>query len=218
MDIYGEVNHLIGLLSCVIGHGHTSSSAFAASNRLLNYFGSTRELAQASIEEIKRAGKISEKQARLLYYSLVLGRITYSAPVRPGERFSNSREIYHRFCTRFQGANREHFLSLHLNSKNQLIREVLISIGSLNSSIVHPREVFAPAVRDNSAALICIHNHPSGDPTPSREDKECTLRLIDAGRILGIRVLDHIILGHDDYYSFADAGLMIDECRVAVSN
>jgi len=97
---------------------------------------------------------------------------------------------------------------LHLNSKHQLIREVLVSIGSLSTSVVHPREVFAPAVRDSTAALIFMHNHPSGDPSPSKEDKECTQRLIQAGQILGIRVLDHIVLGYDEYYSFADAGFL----------
>jgi len=104
--------------------------------------------------------------------------------------------------------NKEHFFSFHLNSKNQLIREVLVSIGSLSASVVHPREVFAPAVRDSTAAIIFMHNHPSGDPAPSREDRDCTQRLVHAGQILGIRVLDHIVLGHDDYYSFADAGLL----------
>jgi len=101
-------------------------------------------------------------------------------------------------------------MSLHLNSKNQLIREVLVSVGSLSTSVVHPREVFSPAVRDSTAALIFLHNHPSGDPAPSREDLDCTQRLCRAGKILGIRVLDHIILGHDDYFSFADAGQLQD--------
>lgn len=104
----------------------------------------------------------------------------------------------------------EYFLSLHLNSKNQLIREVLVSIESLSTSVVHPREVFAAAVRDPAAAVIFMHNHPSGDPVPSREDRECTQRLVSAGRLLGIRVLDHIVLGYDDYFSFADAGVLSD--------
>jgi DNA repair protein RadC len=74
--------------------------------------------------------------------------------------------------------------------------------------VVHPREVFSQAVRDSTAALIFLHNHPSGDPQPSREDRECTTRLLQAGRIIGIRVLDHVILGHAEYFSFADAGLL----------
>ena len=88
-----------------------------------------------------------------------------------------------------------------------IIQEIARRIGC-DWNYPHPREVFAPAVRDSTAAIISIHNHPSGDPAPSREDRECTQRLIRAGQILGIRVLDHIILGHDDYFSFADAGLL----------
>jgi len=196
------------LLSGVLAHGRNSLAAHAASRRLLEYFGSVQGLARATLEEIRRAGKLSERQAASLFYALQLGKQACSLPLRPGERFSNSRELYLRYRARFFSANKEHFLSLHLNSKNQLMREVLISIGSLSASVVHPREVFTPAVRDSTAALIFIHNHPSGDPSPSVEDKDCTQRLIHAGKILGIRVLDHIVFGHDDYYSFADAGFL----------
>jgi DNA repair protein RadC len=202
---------ILDLLSFVLAHGRSSHAAHVASQRLLQYFGSTQDLARATLEEIRHAGRLSSRQAESLYYALQLGRQACSIPLRPGERFSNSRELYHRYRARFFSASKEHFFSLHLNSKNQLIREVLVSIGSLSTSVVHPREVFAPAVRDSTAALIFIHNHPSGDPAPSREDRECTQRLLHAGQILGIRVLDHIVLGHDDYYSFADAGLLSGE-------
>jgi DNA repair protein RadC len=201
----------LDLLSSILAHGSPSQTSIAASRRLLQHFGTPQSLAQATIEEIRHAGKISGRQAVSLYCALQLGCQVCSMPLRAGERFSNSKELYHRYRARFFSACKEHFFSLHLNSKNQLIREVLVSIGSLNTSIVHPREVFSPAVRDSTAALIFIHNHPSGDPAPSREDRDCTQRLIQAGKILGIRVLDHIVLGHDDYYSFADAGLMNGE-------
>lgn len=203
------------LLSSVLGHGRWSPAAHAASTRLMHYFGSAQSLAQATLEEIRLAGKLSDRQAGNLYCALQLGRRVCSSPLRAGERFSNSNDLYRRYRARFFTANREYFLSLHLNSKNQLIREVLVSIGSLSTSVVHPREVFGPAVRDSAAAVIFIHNHPSGDPAPSREDRECTQRLIHAGQILGIRVLDHIVLGYDDYYSFADAGLLNPELCVA---
>ena len=203
-------SEILDLLSHVLSHGNGSESARKASGRLLSYFGSVQDLAHATLEEIRRAGKISEQQAEFVFCALELGKQVCSIPLKPGERFSNSRELFQRYRARFFAAQKEHFFSLHLNSKNQLIREVLISIGSLSTSVVHPREVFAPAVRDSSAALIFLHNHPSGDPAPSREDKECTQRLIHAGQILGIRVLDHIVMGHSDYYSFADAGLLND--------
>lgn len=201
-------SEIADLLADVLARGPASPSAHAASRRLLRYFGSAQSLTQATVEEIRHAGKLSVRQAASLYSALQLGRQVCSVPLRAGERFCSSRELYNRYRARFFSANREHFFSLHLNSKNQLIREVLISIGSLSTSVVHPREVFAPAVRDSTAALIFLHNHPSGDPAPSREDRDCTQRLIHAGQILGIRVLDHIVLGHDDYYSFADAGLL----------
>jgi DNA repair protein RadC len=113
--------------------------------------------------------------------------------------------------------------ALLLDTKNRLIGTSLVSVGSLSSSIVHPREAMKPAVagrasahaghwrevvRHSVAAVIYIHNHPSGDPAPSTEDRDCTSRLCEAGKILGIRVLDHIILGEDDYFSFADSGLL----------
>ena len=201
-------SELLDLLSFVLSRNGGSPASRLASRRLMDHFGSAPELAHASLEEIRVAGRLSPRQAQSLYYSLQLGRQACSLPLKPGERFSNSRELYQRYRARFFAAQKEHFFSLHLNSKNQLIREVLVSIGSLSTSVVHPREVFAPAVRDSTAALIFMHNHPSGDPAPSREDRECTQRLVQAGQILGIRVLDHIVLGYEDYYSFADAGLL----------
>lgn len=196
------------LLRNVLSQGRGGPGSELASRRLMEHFGSAGRLAEASLEEIRRAGRIPARQAAAVYWALELGRCASSAPLRPGERFSNSRELYERYRGRYFSVHKEHFVSLHLNAKNRLIREVLVSVGSLSTSVVHPREVFAPAVRDSSAALIFLHNHPSGDPAPSREDRECTGRLFEAGRILGIRVLDHIVLGHDDYYSFADSGLL----------
>lgn len=136
------------------------------------------------------------------------------------DRFANSQDI-HRFArTLFQHGDREEMWALLLDSKNRLIGTSLISVGSLSTSLVHPREAMKPAVtmridhRENwrdavrctAAAVIFTHNHPSGDAAPSREDRECTKRLVDAGKVLGIRVLDHVICGDSDYFSFADAG------------
>ena len=100
----------------------------------------------------------------------------------------------------------EVFIEVLLNSKNQMIREKLVSIGSLDSSVVHPREVFREAIRWSASALVFVHNHPSGDPTPSAEDITLTRRLREVGGIMDIRVLDHIIIGEGRYFSFADEG------------
>ncbi len=197
---------ILDLMSNLLGRGGKSAAAHVASRRLLLHFGSEQRIVGASLEEIRKAGKISVNQARSLYFAMRFGLRLCSVPFKAGERFSNSNDLFQRYRTRFFPCNREHFYSIHLNSKNRLIREVLVSIGSLNTSVVHPREVFAPAVRDSAAAVIFMHNHPSGDPSPSREDDDCTKRLARAGQILGIRVLDHIIFGHETYYSFSDNG------------
>ena len=207
---HADREETLTLLSAILGHGRNSAAAEASSRRLLRHFGTPAALTMASMEEIRHGGKVSTRQAVALRAALSLGRQLCSAPLKAGQRFSNSRDLFLRYRAQFFAATREYFVSLHLNSKNQLIREVLVSVGSLSTSVVHPREVFSAAVRDSTAALIFLHNHPSGDPAPSREDRECTQRLSRAGKILWIRVLDHIILGHDDYFSFADAGQLQD--------
>jgi DNA repair protein RadC len=208
--VRSEQGETLALLSTILGHGRNSAAAEASSRRLLQHFGTPGALTLASLEEIRHSARVSLRQAAALRAALSLGRQLCSAPLKAGQRFANSRDLFLRYRAQFFAANREFFLALHLNSKNQLIREVLVSVGSLSSSVVHPREVFSAAVRDSSAALIFAHNHPSGDPAPSREDRECTQRLVRAGKILGIRVLDHVILGHEDYFSFADAGQLED--------
>ncbi len=128
--------------------------------------------------------------------------------MRPGDRYTSSTEVYQHFHERLRDRRKEVFIALLLDSKNRVLREVQISEGSLTASIVHPREVFAPVVRESAAAVLFVHNHPSGDPTPSREDLEITTRLREAGELMGVRVLDHIIIGSGQYVSFVDRGLM----------
>ncbi len=164
-------------------------------------------LPRASAEQLRIAGKLTERQAIALHGTISLAA-ELSQPFKPEERFANSRDIFMRYRDRYASADREHFLVLILDSKNRLIRKVLVSVGSLSTSVVHPRGVFSPAIRDSAAAVLLMDNHPSGDPAPSREDRDCTQRLCRAGKVLGLRVLDHIVIGHDDYFSFADAGLL----------
>jgi DNA repair protein RadC len=126
-------------------------------------------------------------------------------------RFQNSRELFECFREEFAAFDCERFVMLTLDSKNRTIGYHMVSVGSLATSIVHPREVYKPAVLlENAAAVVFMHNHPSGDPAPSREDRECTSRLTQAAKILGIRVLDHVIFGAAEYFSFADSGLLAD--------
>jgi DNA repair protein RadC len=108
------------------------------------------------------------------------------------------------------GVDREHFVVMLLDQKNHIIGMNTVSMGSLTASVVHPRECFKPAILSNAASIVCGHNHPSSDPTPSKEDRALTARLVEAGKLLGISVLDHIIIGDgsDKYFSFADEGLL----------
>ena len=103
---------------------------------------------------------------------------------------------------------KEHFVALYLNARNELLRREFISIGILDASIVHPREVFGPAIKHCAASIILVHNHPSGNTNPSEDDRNLTKKLIDSGEILGIEVLDHIIVSSNDYFSFKDNGIL----------
>lgn len=108
--------------------------------------------------------------------------------------------------TEVRGRKKEHFLALYLNTRNQLLQKEFVSVGTLNASLVHPREVFEPALRLSAASVILVHNHPSGDPTPSEEDRRMTRRLVEAGELLGLEVLDHVVVSASRHYSFQENG------------
>ena len=123
-------------------------------------------------------------------------------------RIKGSQDVYKAFREWFDTLDREQFLVILLDEKNRILGFNVVSVGTLNASVVHPREVFKPAILANAASLILLHNHPSGHPEPSSEDNEITRRLKEAGDLLGIKVLDHVIIGDDRYFSFADRHLL----------
>jgi DNA repair protein RadC len=125
-----------------------------------------------------------------------------------GERLTTASQVPDAFRTLIGDPDREYFVAFLLDGKNRIVSCNVVSVGSLNQAIVHPRETFKAAVLANAAAIIVAHNHPTGDPTPSREDLEITRRLREAGELLGIRLLDHVIVGDGCYRSFADNGLL----------
>ena len=124
----------------------------------------------------------------------------------PGEPFKGSYDVYAHFRERLSAATREEFHGILLDNKHRKIRDVLLSLGSLTASIVHPRDVYARIIRDAAASVIFVHNHPSGDPTPSPEDLEITRRLREVGDLIGVKVLDHVVIGKGRYVSFVDDG------------
>lgn len=198
------------LLALVLrtGEATTKTSAIDHARILLKRFGSLRKLADASVSEMCQVKGIGPAKAAEIQAVFQIARRFASESFQCGERFTCSRDIFRHYHERLRDHKKEVFLALLLDSKNRVIREVRISEGSLNASIVHPREVFSPVVRESAAAVLFVHNHPSGDPTPSREDLEITSRLKDAGNLMGVRVLDHIIIGSGEYVSFVDQGLM----------
>jgi len=197
------------LLALVLRTGDAASGASALdqARSLLQQWGDFRSLAAASSAELCQRPGIGPAKAAELLAVFEIGRRFARTELAPGSRYTCSREVFLHYHEQLRDRKQEVFFTLLLDSKNRLLREVRVSEGSLNASIVHPREVFAPAVRESAAAVLFVHNHPSGDPTPSREDLELTARLRQAGELMGVRVLDHVIIGSGNYVSFADRGL-----------
>lgn len=129
-------------------------------------------------------------------------------PLARGTQFRDGADIFRAFYPRMRDLKLEQFWAILLDGKHRVIREVMVSQGTLTSSPVHPREVFAPAIRWSAAAVVFVHNHPSGDPSPSADDLDVTRRLSDVGSMCGIRVVDHVVVGDGTFTSFADRGLL----------
>jgi len=146
------------------------------------------------------------KQIRAIFETLTV-REVITDYIGARSRVTTSKEVFELFHF-LRNEAKEHFITLHLDGKNRIVCVENVSSGSLNASIVHPREVFKSCLLSSAAAVILLHNHPSGDPTPSREDLELSGRLKEAGELLGIRILDHIIIGDGCYVSLADRGLI----------
>lgn len=157
-------------------------------------------------EEIKEIKPIRFRVIKSVYETLTV-KDEVSRYYGNGARYTDPQQIFDAFRW-MRNETKEWFLSLHLDGKNRIICIDVVSIGSLNQSIVHPRETFKTALMSSAAALILVHNHPTNDPTPSREDLSITRRLREAGEIIGIKVLDHIIIGDETFTSFASQGLM----------
>ncbi len=198
------------LLALILRNGHagSGSSALDLSRQLLMRFGSLRALVAATPAELRQVSGVGPAKAAEIIALGELARRFAASPLSPGDQFKSSAEVFAHFHERLRDRKKEVFVSLLLDSKNRVLREIQISEGSLNASIVHPREVFQPVIRESAAAVLFVHNHPSGDPTPSREDLDLTRRLSEAGSLMGVRVLDHIIIGSGRYVSLADRGLL----------
>jgi len=194
------------LLAILLRTGTAEESVMSLACRILNQVGELRGLKAITYDELIKIRGIGPAKALQIAAGLELGKriATSVLPNRPTIR--SPQDVANLMMEDLRYHTQEHFVCLYLNTKNQVIGKETIFIGSLNSSIVHPREVFKEAIRRSSASLICLHNHPSGDPTPSREDIEVTRRLLEAGKIIGIDLLDHLIIGDGRFYSLKEKG------------
>jgi len=193
------------LLAVVLG----SQRSQEIGAEILSRFGSLRRLSGATVAELTAiCGVGVAKATQILAVVEIAKRFGLAENLTPGKKFRGCQEVFLYFHSLLAGKQKEHFYTVLLNVKNQVLRTDLVSIGSLSTAVVHPREVFRTAIRESASSILLVHNHPSGDPTPSVDDMQLTYRLRDTGKVVGIEVLDHIIVGDRRYTSFVDKKLL----------
>ena len=195
------------LLQLILGRGIAGESVVVTAQKLLSQFGSLQKLAEASIEELFSVKGIGLAKATQMKAAFEIGRrlSTQATPYKSKE-LTDPEKVYRLIKNKLKDYHKEHFYIIVLNSRNWSVAEV--SMGSLNASIVHPREVFEEAIRNKAASVIFVHNHPSGNPEPSEDDLIITKRLVEAGKIIGIEVNDHSIITKTGFFSFKDKRLI----------
>jgi DNA repair protein RadC len=198
------------LLALLLRTGARGGSALQVASELLDRHEGLPGLAQAASAELRALPGVGPAKSASLRAALELGRRLSARRLRPGDPIRSPGDVHAHFHARLSDAPCEHFLVVLLDGRHRVMREVAVSQGTLTASLVHPREVFRPALREAAAAVILVHNHPSGDPTPSREDREITGRLARAGELLGIPVLDHVVVAEQGFVSLREEGAFGD--------
>jgi DNA repair protein RadC len=195
------------LIAILLRTGTPSENILSLSNRLLSRF-DLRTLARATVPELKSISGIADAKACQISAIFELARRFSSLPEDKKPAFTSPGSCFSFLSPRLLGLKQEHFICLYLDTKNRLIREETISIGTLDANVVHPRDVFKGAVSYSASSIIIAHNHPSGDPEPSGEDIAFTRTLTEAGRLMGIDVLDHLVIGEGSFTSLKERGLV----------
>ncbi len=197
------------LLAIIIGRGSPNKSVLTIAQDLLVKFKNIQTISQATVEELSQVEGIGEAKALQIKACFELARRQdLNKDVLLENYLENSKSVIELIQNQLKDKTKEHFKLIMLNTRNKVINIADISTGTLNASLVHPREVFIEAIKHHSCAVILVHNHPSGEAEPSNDDLKITKRLKEAGEIIGIEVLDHVIIGKDKYYSFKDNNLI----------
>lgn len=199
------------LLSIILKTGNRKKSVKEISLDILNEFGHIENLKNATKEQLQQIKGIGIAQALTILSTIELGKRIFVNPVSQEKTILNtSQAIYEYMRYQLLDKKQEYFYCLYLNSKKELIERKLLFMGTVNRSVVHPREVFKHAYLCSASGIVCIHNHPSGDVSPSKEDIHLTNSLVELGHMNGIPVIDHIIIGDHNYYSFYEEGEIIN--------
>ncbi|WP_082235967.1 RadC family protein [Halobacillus massiliensis] len=196
------------LLAILLGSGSRQESVTELAKRILVHFEGIDLLKGATIEELTAIKGIGTAKAVQLLASIEFGQRIHRTKLAERYVIRSPEDGADYIMEEMRELKQEHFVCLFLNTKNQVIHRQTIFIGSLNASIVHPREVFKEAVKRSAASIICAHNHPSGDPTPSQEDIQVTRRLNECGKMIGIELLDHIVIGDRKFISLKEKGYL----------
>lgn len=196
------------LIAILLRTGNARTSAIQLAHLLFARFGSLKALAGASIEELSAVSGVGLAKACQLKAAFELGKRLATSVDAPRPVISSPQDAANLLMEEMRHLREEHFRALLLDTRHQVMRQQEISVGSLNASLVHPREVFRAAIAASASALVLAHNHPSGDPAPSKEDLALTQRLAQAGELMGIPVLDHLIIGDNRFVSLKERGMM----------
>ncbi len=193
------------LFAIFLRTGTINENVIDMSNRLIAEYGLDK-LFDCSLKELQKIKGIGPSKAMQILSMAELGK-RYNQAKNPVKKITCAKDVFNYFQERLRNKKEEHFYVLMLNTQNIITGEELISKGILDASIIHPREIFKPAIKNSASKIILVHNHPSGDPSPSQEDKETTRRLIKAGEELGIKILDHVIIGNGKWESWVEKTL-----------
>lgn len=199
------------LLTIILNSGNKNSSVFQISEQLLSHYHSFKNMLETNFFELTNQAGIGESKAASLLAVIEIAKRIYTIDKHRKYRCQSPKQAAQYLMNHIRFCSQEKLIAIHLNTKNYIISDKVIFQGSLDSSLIHPREIFKEALRCSAQSIIIAHNHPSGDPTPSQEDINVTQRLINCGQIMGIHVLDHIIIGDGCFTSLIEDGYLTRE-------